>query len=230
MSASKTTSALFLLPVLLATLAGCTDSLSKAERRGLAEERMQTALRLERAGKIDAAMAQYEDILKTDSFSALAGLHLAILLQDSKRDQASLVKATHLYQKYMETNPDSEKIDLVQTRYRKICDILADDFGVSDGSDITTPLSGNKASEPTSVFQELPVDVPIQIPEDERGAGTIASASVSKEYFVQEGDSLSKIAKKVYGDESKWEIIYEANRTALKSSNNLKVGQKLVVP
>lgn len=49
-------------------------------------------------------------------------------------------------------------------------------------------------------------------------------------YTVKKGDSLSKIAQKYYGNGNRWQRIYNANRSKLKSPNDLKVGQKLVIP
>ena len=50
-------------------------------------------------------------------------------------------------------------------------------------------------------------------------------------YVVIPGDSLSKIAKKVYGNESLWSKIFEANKATIGPNPNLiKVGQTLVIP
>lgn len=50
------------------------------------------------------------------------------------------------------------------------------------------------------------------------------------EYTVQKGDTLWKIAGKVYGDSTKWARIYDANRDQLKNPNDLKVGRVLQIP
>lgn len=53
----------------------------------------------------------------------------------------------------------------------------------------------------------------------------------TKTYTVRSGDSLSTIAKRVYGDSSKWRQIYDANKAAIGSDpNKLKVGLVLVIP
>ena len=49
-------------------------------------------------------------------------------------------------------------------------------------------------------------------------------------YVVQQGDSLSSIAKKMYGASSRWKEIYEANRATLPTAHSLKLGQTLVIP
>ena len=53
----------------------------------------------------------------------------------------------------------------------------------------------------------------------------------AKTYTVKSGDSLSTIAKRVYGDSSRWRTIYEANKQAIGSDpNRLKLGLVLVIP
>jgi len=52
----------------------------------------------------------------------------------------------------------------------------------------------------------------------------------AKVYEVASGDTLSKIAKKFYGDANKYMKIFEANKDQLKDPNVIKVGQKLKIP
>jgi len=47
---------------------------------------------------------------------------------------------------------------------------------------------------------------------------------------VKSGDSLYRIAKRIYGDASKFELIFKANSDILKKKTDLKIGQKLRVP
>jgi len=49
-------------------------------------------------------------------------------------------------------------------------------------------------------------------------------------HVVVSGDTLSKIAKAVYGDASKYPKIFEANRDQLSDPDKIKVGQKLKIP
>jgi nucleoid-associated protein YgaU len=57
-----------------------------------------------------------------------------------------------------------------------------------------------------------------------------SSSTATKTYIVVSGDSLSKIAKREYGDASKWKQIYEANRDLLKDPDKIFPGQKLKIP
>ncbi len=49
-------------------------------------------------------------------------------------------------------------------------------------------------------------------------------------YTVKKGDYLSKIAKEVYGDASKYPIIFEANKPMLKDPDLIYPGQVLRIP
>ncbi|MTI33348.1 peptidoglycan-binding protein LysM [Xanthovirga aplysinae] len=49
-------------------------------------------------------------------------------------------------------------------------------------------------------------------------------------YTVQRGDSLSKIAEKVYGDANKYPFIFEANKPMLTHPDKIYPGQVLIIP
>jgi len=49
-------------------------------------------------------------------------------------------------------------------------------------------------------------------------------------YEVEKGDSLSKIAKEVYGDAMKYPLIFEANRPMLEDPDKIYPGQVLRIP
>ncbi len=51
-----------------------------------------------------------------------------------------------------------------------------------------------------------------------------------RQYVVQSGDTLSKIALKMYGKSSEWDKIYEANRDVLPAPERLSRGQVLRIP
>lgn len=49
-------------------------------------------------------------------------------------------------------------------------------------------------------------------------------------YEVQVGDTLSRIAKKRYGNEASWKHIYEANKSTIKDPDHLEAGQVIELP
>ncbi|MBC8205582.1 MAG: LysM peptidoglycan-binding domain-containing protein [Kiritimatiellales bacterium] len=73
------------------------------------------------------------------------------------------------------------------------------------------------SSEPTPVSAEpiARIQTPAPIPET---------------YKVLPGDTLTRIAKTVYGDSSKWKEIYGANLDKMESENDLKAGQIITIP
>ena len=57
-----------------------------------------------------------------------------------------------------------------------------------------------------------------------------SSSTAPKLYVVVSGDSLSKIAKREYGNACEWKRIYEANQDLLKDPDKIYPGQKLKIP
>ena len=57
-----------------------------------------------------------------------------------------------------------------------------------------------------------------------------AAAPAATFYEVKSGDSLSKIAKSVYGDANTYMKIFEANKPMLSDPNKIYPGQKLRIP
>jgi len=63
---------------------------------------------------------------------------------------------------------------------------------------------------------------------DVTGGGTTSGGP--RTYVVKKGDSLSKIAKEMYGDVKLWKKIFEANKATIKNPDLIKVGQELIIP
>ncbi len=72
--------------------------------------------------------------------------------------------------------------------------------------------------------------IPVAAPPSADSDIPVTNAPTASEYVVQQGDALSKISQKVYGSSRHANIIYEANRDAMKNPNSLRVGQKLRIP
>ena len=71
----------------------------------------------------------------------------------------------------------------------------------------------------------------ISRPAAEAGRGATSGLGVGKTYKVQPGDTLRKIATKLYGNSKMWEKIYALNREAIGSSpSNLRSGMVLRLP
>jgi nucleoid-associated protein YgaU len=57
-----------------------------------------------------------------------------------------------------------------------------------------------------------------------------ATTRPASKYVVREGDTLMKIADRVYGDTSKWRVILEANRGRVGTDGTLEAGVELEIP
>lgn len=52
----------------------------------------------------------------------------------------------------------------------------------------------------------------------------------SRLHTVAKGDTLYKLARQYYSDQTRWRDIFEANTDVLKNPNLLRTGQQLVIP
>ena len=81
------------------------------------------------------------------------------------------------------------------------------------------PDNANSGDKPAADFSDV-----------QSGSSSTAPADQEKSYTVQSGDSLSKIAKHVYGDANKWHAIFDANRDKIKNPDLIQPGQVLTLP
>ncbi len=58
----------------------------------------------------------------------------------------------------------------------------------------------------------------------------VANTDLHGQYTVKGGDSLSKIARYIYGDASAFQKIFDANRDILKTPDVIHPGQILKIP
>ena len=96
------------------------------------------------------------------------------------------------------------------------------DFSDVDGASSTknAPATG-KPAEPEST---RPADF------SDVSGGSSSTLRGGKTYTVKKGDSLSKIAKQVYGDAGKWKEIHMANSDKISNPDLIYPGQELTIP
>jgi nucleoid-associated protein YgaU len=82
----------------------------------------------------------------------------------------------------------------------------------------------------SDLIADITVKQPAQSSTTQTASGSASSAQSSKTYTVQAGDSLSKISKQFYGNANQFMKIFEANRDQLSNPNEIKPGQRLVIP
>jgi nucleoid-associated protein YgaU len=77
-----------------------------------------------------------------------------------------------------------------------------------------------KKTDPT--YADLTCDIGID--------PNIAPPPEPRTHTIVSGDTLSKLAKKFYGDGNKYMKIFDANKDQLKDPNVIKIGQVLKIP
>jgi nucleoid-associated protein YgaU len=73
-------------------------------------------------------------------------------------------------------------------------------------------------------MNDIMADITVQAP---AGGGPGGQADT---YTVKAGDTLSKIARQVYGDANAYMRIFHANRTVLNDPDRIQAGQVLTIP
>ncbi len=104
------------------------------------------------------------------------------------------------------------------------------DFSNTQGG--SNPLSGSNAPDFSNVkggSSSMAPGLSNKSP-DFSNVQSGTSSTATRVYEVKAGDSLSKIAKREYGDANKWPSIFEANRDTLKDPDKIFPGQKLNIP
>jgi nucleoid-associated protein YgaU len=200
---------------------------------------------LKNAQNYPEAVALYNKALDRRPGMARAHLELANVYDQFLDDD---VRAIYHYQRYLELRPTTEKREYVEELIRvaklsfaasipdrpseavreiamlkqevdALRGLLAEKQSAAGPADesVATPSKRKKAEarpdEKTAAAEPEP-----------------APAGPMDSYVVQPGDTLSRVAGKVYGDPRKWEQIFNANRDALPSPESVRVGQTLQIP
>ena len=85
------------------------------------------------------------------------------------------------------------------------------------------PVTATTDQQPPVI--EIPAGSPPAVQPPPEG-----ESPLQRSYTVQQGDTLSGLAYKFYGDSSLWRILQEANRDMLGSTDQVRTGQVLRIP
>ncbi|WP_373777266.1 peptidoglycan-binding protein LysM [Glaesserella sp.] len=128
----------------------------------------------------------------------------------SKEDEASKAVTNHI----AEDNPGVENLNVtVENGTAKITGIASTAIAIEKA----VLMAGNVAG-----INNVNIDDVV-----------IKSGSVAGDdefYVIQKGDSLWKIAEKVYGNGAKYKAIVEANKEVIKHEDKIFPGQKIRIP
>lgn len=109
-------------------------------------------------------------------------------------------------------------------------DKVEDRLVVGSPPNFAPPAAAPAATAPKTAPPVVTAEAPIpfdRLPTREEAA---KHAWTSKTHVVQKGDTLSKIAKAVYGDANKYMAIFEANQPMLSHPDKIYPGQTLRIP
>jgi tetratricopeptide (TPR) repeat protein len=233
--------ALLILAV-VAVAAGCRQpTLAERDELERNDPAIQAAWAASQTGSLEVAEAHYDAIIIKRPDLARAHLDQAMLLMTA--DEKPL-KAIYHFMRYLELRPDTERKELIGRNVRLLTAMLTSKVTRSRISQLEQQVAilqvENQAlrlgvqpaplrpASPGTVLPALVVP-PLSVPAPAVGPAPAPPAR-PRTYTVQSGDSLTRIAQKLYGDGAKGDRIYQANRGKLKSMNALKEGQVLVIP
>ena len=96
-------------------------------------------------------------------------------------------------------------------------------------------LGGKKDEKPRADFSDVKSGSSTTTAEPSAPAprpdlGPTGTTGQDQTYTVVAGDSLSKIAKRYYGDANQWHRIHEANRDQITNPDLIHPGQRLKIP
>ena len=80
-------------------------------------------------------------------------------------------------------------------------------------------------------FLKKGVEKPVEKKTVNSGTTPVQPTSTGvRSYTIKSGDSLSKIAKKYYGNANEWQKIYKANQDKIKDPDLIHPGQQIIIP
>ncbi|MGA1193830.1 MAG: LysM peptidoglycan-binding domain-containing protein [Kiritimatiellia bacterium] len=212
--------------------AGC-GALERPEER---DPHVRRAREQRAAGDYAGSLDSYQKAL--DRRPQLARVHWEM---GSIYDQfmTNELRAIYHYQRYLELDPDAERRQLVE----QLIGAARMSYAASlpnRPSEAIRELARYKAE--VSQLREALAEAQQEVAALKGIAPPSGSAAVpaprmapaqpaaTETYTVKEGDTLSRIASKVYGDTGKWDVLFEANRHILSRPESVRPGQVLVVP
>ena len=237
------TLSLFLLSALL--LAGCNESGLSQDEKEEREPLVKTGVAYLEQEAWEDAEAAFKEALDKDPLLAKPHLELAQIYQ---QNIPNFVHAYYHYDRYLELRPSSEKADMIRRQQEKILQAVAikaindlPQFRESleklqaENAKLKRQLAAaQRSATPTPSISTTPAPVQKKTAPQQKTttAPTKAPAQAvgHKIYTVAKGDTLSKIANKFYGDSTKSDIIFDANRDSLANPNALRIGQTLIIP
>ncbi len=224
----------------LAALAGCSRY-----GRGDSELRdplIRQARAREREGNKDMALTILNRALVRKPELAQAHLDAALLYDRHKQDY---IRAIYHYTRFLELRPQADKRTMVedlirQARMAYAAGLVDQEFNLDhrirqlreENERLKHDLREVRANlaQLRLAGRVAPPPAPPPSPQSPLPAAASAPPAAGATYRVQPGDTLSKIAARLYRNPRQWNLIYDANRDVLAGPEKLAAGQVLRIP
>ena len=232
---------LYYLPLCIAVvvLSACNKDAESSDAREERDPLVKTGQAYMEQQLWDEAEKAFKDALDNDPVMARPHLDLALIYQQYK---PNYVHSIYHYDRYLELRPESEKTEFITEQKAKLQQAVANNIikespQVKQVLDELNRLRKENAALKNQLTENSTGAKPASADQSSPATTTAAAGSQPGEnaaahqiYHVVAGDTLTKIATKFYGDSSKWDVLFEANRNTLPSPGDLRVGQTLVIP
>ena len=224
----------------LVLITGCSSRVETQDSIEMNYPAIRKARAKLREGDRQSALELLNKAVEEKPKLAQAHLEAAQLYDGYYNDYA---RAIYHYERYLELRPDTEKREMIEGFIRKakiaFAASIADQIpGMADKMQALQTENAKLAQALRQVRENLARQIAASprsvLPAPERQARSGQEGAKTEQagtsYRVQQGETLSAIAAKVYQDPNKWRVIYDANRGTLISPEKLGAGQLLVIP
>lgn len=240
---SKVNAWIMALALAVGLLAGCTSQVQEQDALEFNYPAIRKARAKLREGDKQAALALLNRAIDEKPKLAQAHLEVAQLYDDYDRNY---VRAIYHYERYLELRPQTEKKEMIEGFIRKAriafaASVAEQEPGLDKKVQALQADNDRLKQDLRQVRENLarciaaPAADSPPIAGSDMGPATAAKPESTinaggTHYRVQSGDTLSRVAARVYHNPRKWKLIYDANRDTLGGSQKLKTGQVLVIP
>jgi len=220
------------------------ETVRERESAEIQQTEMQYAYKLLENNKKTEAAEVFEKVLYSNPDNSRAHLELAIIYHQTN----DFINAMYHYRKYGKLQPHAQKFELAQDQLslakKEFTYVQTGKAAKRKRAPEPEPTHKNNATNITQVLRDKNFLLTEEVESLKNKITSLEKTVQSQakvlrdrkekvsEYIVLEGDHLQGIAIKIYGDESKWKILYDENkdRLNLKTPNNIQVGQTLIIP
>lgn len=221
----------------LAALPGCSPS--GRDDSELRDPLIRQARAREREGNKDMALAILNRALARKPALGQAHLDAALLYDRHKQDY---IRAIYHYGRFLELRPATDKRTMIEELIRQArmaygASVVDQEYNLDhrirqlreENERLKHDLREVRANLAQIRLQSRGAAAPAA-PTPAPAAAAAVPPYAGQSYRVQPGDTLTKIAARLYRNPRKWTVIFEANRDKLTGPEKLAAGQILRIP